>query len=131
MRRIAGIISSLGGGNKTSETIAGRDASCVTYKAADVIAKLKGLPLFKNSTDNASDYDPNDSATICIDKQTGFVVKLTATKKGKPQDDLTATAIGEPSDSDFTPPATPETIPQITLPGGGTIPGVSIPGSGG
>lgn len=103
----------------------------MTYKAADVIGKLKGLALFKNNTDKASDYDPNDKATICIDKQSGFVVKLTATKKGKPQDDLTATAIGEPSDSDFTPPVTPQTIPQITIPGGGTIPGLTVPGSGG
>ena len=119
---LASILTSLGGGHNSSETIAGRDASCVTYKASDVIGKLKGLALFKNSTDKASDYDPNDTATICVDKQTGFVVKLTGTKKGQPQNDLTATAISEPSDSDFTPPVTPETLPKVSLPSGITMP---------
>jgi len=115
---IASVLSSLGAGDNSSETIAGRDASCVKYKASDVIGKLKGLALFKDSTENAADYDPSDTATICIDKDTGFVVKISGTKKGQAQDELTATAISEPSDSDFTPPVTPETltIPSIPTP---------------
>jgi hypothetical protein len=115
---LANVLSTLGGGHSSSESIAGRDASCVTYKASDVVGKIKGLPLFKDSTDNPSDYDPNDTATICLDKDTGFVVKIAGTKKGQAQDELTATAISEPSDSDFTPPVTPVTIPQITIPSG-------------
>jgi hypothetical protein len=124
---LAGVLSTLGGGHKTSETIAGRDASCVTYKAADLIGRLKGLALFKGSTASSSAYDPNDTATICIDKSSGFVVKVASTKKGQPQDELTATSVGEPSSSDFTPPVTPETVPKITIPGGGTIPGLTPP----
>ena len=38
---------------QSSETIAGRDASCVTYKASDVVGKLTGLALFKDSSENA------------------------------------------------------------------------------
>ena len=115
---LAAALTSLGGGDKSSESIAGRDASCVKYKASDVIGRLASSPLFKDAA-NASDYDPNDTATICVDKQTGFVLKFAGTKKGVAQDELTATAVGEPTDSDFTPPVTPETIPSI--------PGISIP----
>ena len=115
---LANLISTLGGGDKSSETIAGRDASCVKYKASDVIGKLASLPLFKDSA-NAGDYDPNDSATICIDKQTGFALKFSATKKGVASDELVATQVSEPSDSDFTPPATPQTLPSIP---GQTVP---------
>ena len=122
---LASLLSTLGTGHTSSESIANRDASCVTYKASEVFSKLGSSALFKGAVANASDYDPNDTATICIDKQTGFVVKIAATKKGQPQDQLTATAISVPTDSDFTPPVTPQTIPNITLPGGSTIPGTN------
>ncbi len=117
---LATVISSIGGGDKSSQTIAGRDASCVKYKASDFISRIATIPLFKDSGEKSSDYDPNDTATICVDKQTGFLLKIEATKKGVAQDTLTATAVGEPTDADFTPPVTPETIPS--LPGGVTIP---------
>ena len=122
---LAAAMSSLGGGDKSSETIAGRDASCVKYKASDLVGKLATLPLFKDSTNKASDYDPNDSATICVDKQTGYLLKLSSTKKGKDEESLSATAVSEPTDSDFTPPVTPATIPS--LPGNITIPSIPSP----
>jgi hypothetical protein len=116
---LANVMSALGGGDKSSETIAGRDASCVKYKASDLIGRLATVPLFKDSGEKASDYDANDSATICIDKDTGYLLKISGTKKGAPQDQLVATAVSDPTDSDFTPPVTPETLPSI--------PGLSIP----
>jgi hypothetical protein len=114
----ASALSSLSGGDKSSESIAGRDASCVKYKASDVIGKLASSPLFKDST-KASDYDPTDTATICVDKETGFVLKFGSTKKGTAEDQLVATSVSEPTDADFTPPVTPQTVPSI--------PNVSIP----
>jgi hypothetical protein len=121
---ISNLSSVLGGGDKSSENIAGRDASCVKYKAKDVIGRLSALPLFKDSDDKASDYDDNDTASICIDKKSGWVLKLAATKKGVAQDGLLATAVGDPSDSDFTPPVAPVTVPSIP---NVSIPNVSIP----
>lgn len=120
----AGALSTLPGGERSSEKIAGRDASCVKYKASDVIGKVASSPLFKGNT-NASDYDPNDTATICIDKATGFVLKFGGTKKGAVDDVLVATAASEPNDADFTPPATPQTLPSIP---NVSIPNVSIHG---
>ncbi|MDQ1475626.1 MAG: hypothetical protein QOE62_855 [Actinomycetota bacterium] len=116
---LAGALSTLPGGEKSSEKIAGRNASCVRYKASDVIGKVASSPLFKGNA-KASDYDANDTATICIDKATGFVLKFGDTKKGAAQDVLVATAVSEPNDADFTAPATPRTLPSI--------PNVSIPG---
>jgi hypothetical protein len=119
---IATAAASVGGGDKSSDTIAGRDASCTKYSASNLIGKLAALPFFKNSTDKPSDYDSSDTATICFDKKSGFVLKLAGTKKGVAQDQLIATSVGDPSDSDFTPPVTPATVPDVSLPGGLTIP---------
>jgi hypothetical protein len=117
-------LSTLPGGEKSSETIAGRDASCVKYKASDVIGKLASSPLFKDST-KPGDYDPDDTATICIDKDTGFVLKFGGTKKGAAEDVLVATAVSEPTDADFTPPVTPQTLPNTS------VPNISIPSNQG
>jgi hypothetical protein len=125
---LSNLSSALGGGDKSSENIAGRDASCVKYKAKDVIGRLSALPLFKDSSENPSDYDDNDTASICVDKKSGWVLKLAATKKGVAQDGLLATAVGDPSDSDFTPPVTPVTLPSIPSV---SIPNVSIPSNQG
>jgi hypothetical protein len=84
----------------------------VKYKASDVIGKLASSPLFKDST-NPDDYDATDTSTICIDKETGIVLKFGGTKKGSAEDVLVATAVGEPNDADFTPPVTPQTLPGI------------------
>ena len=42
---------------------------------------------------------------------------------GAKSETFVATKYEEPSDSDFTPPATPQTIPSVSLPAGITIPG--------
>ncbi len=121
---LSNLSSVLGGGDKSSENIAGRDASCVKYKAKDVVGRLSALPLFKASSEHASDYDANDTALICIDKKSGWLLKLAATKKGVAQDGLLATAVGDPSDRDFTPPVPPVTVPSSPSV---SIPNVSIP----
>jgi hypothetical protein len=130
---LSNLSSVIGGGDKSSENIAGRDASCVKYKAKDVVGRLSALALFKDSSENASDYDDNDTASICVDKKSGWVLKLAATKKGVAQDGLLATAVSDPSDSDFTPPVTPVTVPSspnVSIPNV-SIPNVSIPSNQG
>jgi hypothetical protein len=120
--QLAALESSLGGGDKSSESIAGRDASCVKYRAGDVVSKMSSLPFFKGSDEKASDYDANDTFTICTDKDTGFPLKFGGTKKGADDGSLVATAVSEPTDADFTPPVTPVTVPGAgsvtTLPAG-------------
>ena len=71
---------------------------------------------------------PNSSSTSfsgCFDNETGWPLKYsTKTKSGTEQDHVVATAVGTPSASDFTPPATPETMPDL---GGVTIPSIPRP----
>ncbi len=112
------IVTSISGGDKSSQNIAGRDATCYKYKAQDVIGKLASNPIFKNSDVKVSDYDAGDTATICLDKQTGWPLRFAGTKKGAPESQLSATAVSEPSDSEFNPPATP--APAPTIPGSST-----------
>ena len=95
--------SSVYGGHTSSDTIAGRDARCINFKASDFagIAALGGSDL----------SDPSAEATICVDKETGFLLKLEGTSNGSSKDVFLATEVGEPSEADLTPPATPQTIP--------------------
>lgn len=108
-------------GHESSETIAGRDANCVTFKASDfgaLAALASGL--------GDSNYDASAQAKICVDKETGFLLQWGASSdNGNNKDFLVATEVGESSPSDFQPPSTPETIPKITLPGGITVPGLN------
>jgi hypothetical protein len=112
-------------GDTSSKTIAGRDATCVEFSkdsvasagpvAAAVASAIKG------------------SLTYCIDKKTGVLLSFaTVDADGKTTDSFTVTEYGEPSDSDFTPPATPESIsiPSISLPSVSLPAGVTIPGNG-
>jgi hypothetical protein len=87
-------IAALGGryGDVSSKTIAGRDAKCLSISIAA-------------------------SATYCIDKDTGVLLELSAkSSSGKQEASFLVTKFEEPSDSDFTPPATPETIPSVSIP---------------
>ena len=114
--------SSVYGGHVSDDTIAGQSAKCVTFKASD----YAGLAAVAGS----KDYDPNAQATFCVDSQSGFLLKLASQSNGNDKNIFVATDYGSASDSDFNPPSTPETIPsipQITLPGGGTIPQITIP----
>ena len=108
---ISSLSSTLGGGDKSSENIAGTRRVVREVQGQGRHRPAQRAPLFKDRRDNASDYDDNDTASICIDKKSGWVLKLAATKKGVARGRPLATSVGDPSDSDFTPPVTPETVP--------------------
>jgi hypothetical protein len=118
---LASALSSLRNGHLSTQTIAGRTASCATFKAADVSAQLGALGRAFGQT-GTTGYAPNDTATICVDQQTGFLLQFTTTKQGH-QTGLAATSFAVPSDRDFTPPGTPQTLPSASLPSGTTAPG--------
>jgi hypothetical protein len=98
-------------GTKSTKSIAGRTAQCVTFKPSDlggaIAANLHG------------------SASYCVDKDTGVLLEITGTDdSGKTTTAFEVTKFETPADSDFTPPATPETLPSVSIPGyTGTIPG--------
>ena len=78
------------------EQVAGRDAACATIDAGNLgalSAALKG------------------SYSVCIDKETGIMLQAKADSGSGSTEDITATDFGEPTAADFTPPATPSTIP--------------------
>ena len=102
-------------GNKSTKTIAGRTAQCVSFTAKD----LGGAAL-------------NGSAEYCVDKDSGVLLEIKTTDaSGTESAVFTVTKYEEPSASDFTPPATPKTIPSVSLPSGVTYPsGITIPGGG-
>jgi hypothetical protein len=101
--------------DKSSDEVAGRPATCITWN------------LSKLGQAFADNLEAGDAVTFagCFDDETGWPLKYeTQDKDGKTVDGLEATDVSEPSASDFEPPVTPETIPDI---GDITIP--SIPGS--
>lgn len=121
---IAQLPSSVFAGHTSTDTIAGRDAKCATYKPSD-LAGLGGAI--------GSAIAGKASVTACIDAQTGVLLKYGGTdQSGKETDELLATAAGESSPSDFVPPSTPATTETtaapVTLPGGSTIPQITLPG---
>lgn len=101
-------------GHTSSKTIAGRSAKCVTFSASD----------FAGAAGAALAGQLKGSATYCVDKDTGVLLEISGTNEaGASSTTFVATKYEQPSDSDFTPPATPQTIPSISLPAGITIPG--------
>jgi hypothetical protein len=109
-------LSALGGrfGSTSSKTIAGRDAQCVTFSMSDIVGSKEKA-----------------SYSYCIDKNTGATLEVAVDNGGKRTTSLLVTKFESPSASDFTPPATPSTIPQsISVPGGASITLPSIPGNG-
>lgn len=81
----------------TSKSIAGRDAECATVD--------------KNTLGVLGAAIGNASYQVCIDKDTGVMLSSKSTDQTGKTDEITATDFGSPSDSDFTPPATPSTVP--------------------
>lgn len=80
----------------TDEKVAGRDASCATIDGSTLGAlggAIKG------------------SYKVCVDKETGVMLQTKADSGTGTSDDITATDFSEPTDADFTPPATASTIP--------------------
>jgi len=97
-------LDALGGryGDVASKTIAGRAAKCVTI-SAESIARISGI---------------KGSATYCIDKDTGVLLEISSTDASGTHDtSFNVTKFEEPTDSDFTPPATPSSAPGYTTPG--------------
>jgi hypothetical protein len=80
----------------TSKSIAGRDAECATVD--------------KNSLGVLGAAIGNASYQVCVDKDTGVMLSSKSTDQSGKTDEITATDFGSPSDSDFTPPATPSTL---------------------
>jgi hypothetical protein len=80
------------------KSIAGRDAAC---------AKLDGGIL------GVLGAAIKASALVCVDKETGVLLESTADDGGGSTASIKATAFGEPTDADLTPPATPITLPDV------------------
>jgi hypothetical protein len=93
-------IPGLAGITKTSsKTIAGRDAKCVTLDASSL--GILGAALGKGSF------------SVCVDTKTGVMLSSTSDDGNAHVSAVTATAFGDPTVADLTPPATPQTIPSI------------------
>jgi hypothetical protein len=110
-RALETLKSSVFNGQTTSETIAGRDATCVTARASDMTGIFGAI---------ADRLAPDASFGICVDKATGALLRVSGGTSSS-SDILVATEFGEPSDSDFQPPSTPKpapTVPQLTIPSG-------------
>jgi hypothetical protein len=104
--------SSLLNGHTSSQTIAGRDATCVTVNTSDMAGVLGSI---------ARRVGADASSTVCADKETGVLLKFSGGSSGNVTDLFVATEFGEPSAADFEPPSTPKsvpTIPQLTIPSG-------------
>jgi len=110
--------------DQSSEEIAGRDATCATVTAAsapgiagNILGNLEGIA--------------DTGYKVCADKETGILLKFEAVGVDEDKKQVVvATDVGEPQDSDFEPPAEPEQVtipsmPNVSLPGGITIPGVN------
>jgi len=100
-------------GDKSSKTIAGRHADCVTISAAAVANKAgPAVAAIAAAIKGSLEY--------CVDKSTGVLLEATTTDaSGKETKAFEVTKYEEPSDSDFTPPATHGSTPSYTIPGGG------------
>jgi hypothetical protein len=81
----------------TSKSIAGRDAECATIDKGTL--GVLGAAL------------GNASYQVCVDKGTGVMLSSGGTDENGKTNDIHATKFSEPTDADFTPPATPTTIP--------------------
>ncbi len=110
---IAGLASSsIFNGHTSSATIAGRDATCVTINTADISGALGSI---------ARRLVNGASGTVCADKETGVLLKLSGGSENNTTDVFVATDFAQPSDSDFQPPSTPKslpTVPKLTIPSG-------------
>jgi hypothetical protein len=95
-------------GHDSTQTIAGRTASCVTFKASDYANAVGGaLP-------DPSKLTAAATVTVCVDDDSGFALKIALTDRGQTVNELLATQVGASSPSDFVPPSKPVTIPALT-----------------
>src|SRR4029077_10777644 len=104
---LASLNSSVYAGHTSSETIAGRDATCVTLKASDFTGSALGALANKVAGDA--------SVESCVDKSAVYLLKNAPSVNGQSPNECLAPAAGPSSPSDFVPPATPGTTPSISL----------------
>ncbi|MFZ4585670.1 MAG: hypothetical protein ACOYNI_10645 [Acidimicrobiia bacterium] len=81
-----------------TKTIAGRDAECTEAKPGEFLGNKLG--------------DPGDKFVSCYDKDTGVALFYESVQKGKTDYKIEATKFGQPSSSDFTPPAEAKTFDE-------------------
>src|SRR5207237_4418361 len=95
-------------GDRSSKTIAGRDAECVTISGDSVAAKAgPAVAPIASAIKGSVGY--------CIDKDTGVLLEATATDaSGKKTTGFEVKKYEESSDSDFTSQDTPMTVPGYT-----------------
>jgi hypothetical protein len=109
-------LKSTNAGEEASQTIAGRTASCVTFKVSDYAKAVGGTLPGQDKLSAAA------TVTVCVDDDSGFAVKIALADRGSSVDELLATQVGSSSPTDFVPPSTPVTIPALgpstTVPAG-------------
>jgi hypothetical protein len=94
-------------GTTSTQTIAGRSTSCVTFKATDYANAVGGtLPDPTKLTTAAT-------VTVCVDDDSGWALKIALTDRGQTVNEVLATQVGPSSPSDFVPPSTPVTVPAL------------------
>ncbi len=100
-------------GVASTQTIAGRTSSCVTFKASDYAAGTGGaLP-------DSSKLTAAATVTICVDDDSGFALKIALSDRGQTVNEVLATQVGVPTASDFVPPSTPVPAATSTTVAGG------------
>lgn len=77
--------------SSNSETIAGRAATCASYAA--------------------SAAGQSGSVTLCLDRETGYVLRVGSSANGDSASQIEATSFRTSTAADVTPPATPQGIP--------------------
>ncbi|MGO9872351.1 MAG: hypothetical protein ACLPVY_01020 [Acidimicrobiia bacterium] len=120
-------LSALGGrfGHTSTTTIAGRAAQCVTFSEQDLLGSVGGTVASSVATQLKTSY------SYCIDDDTGVTLQVAVTDpSGKRTTSLLVTKFESPKPSDFIPPATPATPPNVASPDGGSITNSTIPGGG-
>ncbi len=91
-------------GTASTQTIASRSASCVTFKATDYAQAVGG------SLPTPDKLTPAATVTVCVDDDSGFALKIALSDRNQTVDELLAQTVGPSSPSDFVPPSTPVTI---------------------
>ena len=98
-------VDELDGVDTERDEVAGRDAICLDWDSSSLLGLLGDLG-------ESTDVPADGKARICIDEETGFLLEFSGEGDGD-SFSLVATEVGEPDDSDFEPPSTPETMPDF------------------
>jgi hypothetical protein len=86
----------------------------VTFSEKDIVGSIGG------AIAKAAGAQLKASYSYCIDKDTGATLEVAVTDdSGKKTTSLLVTKFESPKASDFIPPTTPVTVPDLTIPGGG------------